>query len=172
MYCRKCGKFIDYEAEICLECQREFLALSEEQRAKEEQTEQKSNEPNAEQNQVIVAQPIQVTNTPVKEGRTDGLAKGIVSIALSFFTFVFFMLIITTDLSYEYAYSEVTSKFIFLLGFAIPSIILGIKSIKQFKNNKRLGRQRPIATFILGLIGLATSAEFLLYGLLCLTSIA
>lgn len=51
------------------------------------------------------------------------------------------------------------------IGMAVVSIILGIQSIKTFVRVKNAGDPPPVATLVLGIVGVALSAEALLIGL-------
>lgn len=165
MYCRKCGKFIDYDAEVCVDCQKELLELYGEPKTQAEAVEKGT----------PIAQPVQQSyvattceqahvnfNTSKETGRTDGLAKGIVSLILSNFAlmFTFAMLdVLSNPLGYVAAY------YILALGFTIPSFCLGLSAVKQLGKNCSEHKAKPVATFVLGLIGFVFAA-------LCLTILA
>lgn len=156
MYCRKCGKFVDYETEICLECQKEYLDALEKSKTQVEEV--KIVESPAQQNCApVCVQPVQVNNKPVNPlvGINDGLAKGIVSLVLSVFAWMFSVLAVNNinDVA-----SGIKILFVFALGFTIPAFCLGISAVNQVKINRREKRAKPVATFTLGLVGLILSA--------------
>lgn len=57
-----------------------------------------------------------------------------------------------------------TPFFILLgLGLAISALIMGIKSIKCFFNQRKSGAVRPFPTLILGIVGMGLSASYMLF---------
>ncbi len=52
------------------------------------------------------------------------------------------------------------------LGLVIPSLILGIKSIKVFTKVKREGGTKPVATLVLGIVGVVSASIGLLFSFL------
>ena len=148
MYCKRCGKFIDYQAEICNECAA------------------------AEQTVAAQVQPVQVVSAPAQEGSMKtGLGKAIACAILGTVSLIFleFMLIpLETISSYgydDYYISELAGMFVLILfsiGLAIPSLILSISSIKTFKDESNAKRIKPIPTLILGIYGLSNAAASIL----------
>ena len=156
MYCRKCGKFVDYETEICLECQKEYLVALEKSKTQVEEI--KTVESPAQQNCASTCvQPVSANVKPANPllGINDGLGKGIASLILSVFAWMFTILTLNalTD-----NLSDIMSIFLFTLGLTIPSFCLGLSAIKQLKINRREKKAKPVATFTLGLVGLILSA--------------
>ncbi|MBR2988204.1 MAG: hypothetical protein IKC64_00600 [Clostridia bacterium] len=164
MYCRRCGRRMDYDAPICKECEEELNSA----RARVSVTPTQD-----EQN----ARPI-YTNAPAgdaKEGFGKALAATIMG-GISIFVFI-----ISIALMYEVSVAYLNSiaygdtgiyfaglsvGFVLLLaslGLAIPSLIMGIQSIKCFVNAKKEGRVKPVGTLVCGIIGLASSAITLSY---------
>ena len=94
MYCKKCGKFIDYDADMCVECQ--------------QATAQSAPVQNAEVVYVQPVQPVQpiVESKPVEEGSmTTGLGKSIASAILGFIGYIFaFVAIMMLSEAVEYSY--------------------------------------------------------------------
>ena len=52
------------------------------------------------------------------------------------------------------------------LGLAIPALVLGIKSIKLFNAGRRAGGVKPVATLVLGIIGVVSASIALSFGAL------
>lgn len=130
MYCKKCGKYIDYNASLCHECQ---------------------------DAEILFSKP-QTMETPVYKGsRMDGFGPALTATILSFFGFVFsyaaFMFI---EMSASGA--KLIILVLLALGLGIPAIVLGAKSISLFKENSSAGMVKPIPTLILGIVGLAYGA--------------
>ena len=171
MFCRKCGKEIDYDAEFCKECQEmeNFFA-----------------EPKPEPDFFGQDQP-QVPVQPVVTGnRKEGFGKALTSTILS--TIAYFVAMIAygiiiaameevdggyynAEVDHEALMMVVGLGVVFMLAalaLAIPALIFGIKSIKCFCRAKREGRIKPIPTLVLGIIGVATSGLVFLFALLIL----
>ena len=160
MYCRKCGKQIDYDAEFCKECQGQggyFLSFQPE--------------------------------PPVLKGsKKDGLVKGILSIIFGVIAFLFVVLFYllawkmreNTSADADFEEAVATGFLIFFLAIlcgvpalahAIPAFVLGILSLKCFFRAKREGRIKPVNTLTLGSIGLAFSLVAILPALYFAVSI-
>ena len=170
MYCRKCGKQIDYEAELCKECQEMETFFSDP--AIEPQFEVK------EQPQ-YTQQPVQPLPGNKKEGFGKALAATILgSIAYFIASVALGMLMGLQDVANDYYYTYDKAAYdavqavsivfaVIALGLAIPALILGIKSMSCFFKQKREGKVKPIATLVLGIVGVATSAFGLFFASLC-----
>ena len=97
-------------------------------------------------------QPQPTTGNP----RMNGFGKALASTILGFFAYFFSA--ITLGVA---EVGEIAATIILLmmtLGMAIPSLIMGIKSIKTFTNAPKQGLPRPIATLVLGIVGLSFAA--------------
>lgn len=179
MYCRKCGKQIDYDSELCKECQEmeEFFSAP----ANEFQFEEKEE---VQQPQQAYYQPQQPTQ-PLPGNKKEGFGKALTSTILGVLAYFLVsialgLLMGLADISYaDFNYDRVAYEAacdliqgiaivitIIAIGLAIPSLILGIKSIKCFIKQKREGKVKPIATLILGIVGLAASGYALLFALI------
>lgn len=159
MYCRKCGKEIFYESPICKECEEAELFFN------------------------FNEQPINFQQEPVgdrKEGFGKALTATILGAIAVFISAIAFGVVTALIEQYTANYyydttaigSIVAVGVVFSLiatGLAIPALILGIKSIKVFKLAVNEGRVKPIATLVLGIVGVATSALAFLYVLLSLS---
>lgn len=145
MYCRKCGKQIDYDEPICNECREAEIFFDD----------SVNND---------FSQPV---GDP-KEGFGLALASTIIG-AITLFIIITAITIITDILvGTIYNVSAGISSIIstLCLGGAIPALIFGIKSIKCFIAAKRDGRIKPVATLVCGIIGLVLSALAMFYVLL------
>ena len=155
MYCRKCGKQIDYDSEFCVECKAEAAA-----RAVYREILEKEYAAKSAQNTSAQVAPKQSPPAPAPQesngksgGRLYGFGKALASAILAFFAFCFMMTATeTVDAGF----------FLFSLGFFIPALIMGISSMKGFFNRKREGYVTPIPSLVLGSIavGLCSIAGF------------
>ena len=165
MYCKKCGKKLDYESDICNECAQNDEFFSAEpiiEPAPQPQPAPVYAEPVA---APAPAAPIDPTNT-----RKYGIGKAITSIILGFVGYIISYLVLTvlTAIMESPGAPEIESPalmfFVFVsLGLAIPSLILGIKSIITFIKRAKGGYVKPIPTLILGIIGVNLAACVLLF---------
>lgn len=158
MYCSKCGKQIDYDAEVCNECAEQEVAARD-------------------------SEPTPTENQPTGS-RKEGFGRSLASTILGAVGFILSMLAITFailaagNLLIEYSESlgvavpieayELLGESatfitlaivfsIFTLGVSIPGMIFGIKSMKVFFKAKREGKVKPIATLVLGICGMVAS---------------
>ena len=97
-------------------------------------------------------QPQPTTGNP----RMNGFGKALASTILGIFSYIFCFVAIEVA-AFELAESAVV-LFLMALGMAIPSLIMGIKSIKTFTSAPKQGLPRPIATLVLGIVGLCAAA--------------
>ena len=160
MYCRKCGKQIDYDADFCHECARQELYESLNGTAEEKSD--------------------QTTLTASNEGSIKtGLGKAITSAILSVVSIIFVMIAYIAALGAIVAYEEgfysatptnvavltsVAVNFSLLtVAAAVIALIFGIKSINCFRTEKKAGRKKPIPTLIMGISSLAVVAYDVLF---------
>lgn len=192
MYCRKCGKYIDSDAEFCKDCDE----LSTYFDGKEPITPfsgngQYSNNPYGNGNSYSnpFGNPYNggYSNTqygvPQAEGsRKEGFGKALAATILS--SIAFFLIIIAfsvmsvalEEYTYGYGYYNSDAYYdmmeaalilaLFSLGMSIPSLIMGISSMKCFFRAKNAGKVKPIPTLVLGIVSVALSGLTLLYVLL------
>lgn len=187
MYCRKCGKYIEYNADCCKDCEEVTTYFD----GKDSVNPYGAyNNPygngngynNPYGNSNAYGNPYNTHyNAPQPVGdRKEGFGKALASTILS--SIAFFLIIIAFSMvsvaleeySYGYYYDDYYSSTmdsaivlaVLSLSMAIPSLIMGISSMKTFFRAKNAGRVKPVATLVLGIIGLATSALTLLYVLL------
>ena len=180
MFCRKCGKQIDYEAEFCKECQEMDAFFGD-------------NKPTVEEPSLIVEQEKPVLEGNRKEGFGKALAATIMG-AIAYFFVIIALGILTSMLGgdlddlemmpYESIHEltvisyDPTLMAIMLITagisifLAIPSLILGIQSIKCFFRQKKAGKVRPVATLVLGIVSVVIAASVLSSALVILPAAA
>ena len=139
MYCRRCGKEIDYDAEYCIECE-----------GRDKEVVQPVYEP-------VVVEPTNEANVP---GRSEGIGKAITSTVLGFVSFL--LAAISIGVVYD-SIGVFIMMFIASIPFAIVSMVNGRKSIKVFQNAVTNRYPKPIATLVCGISGLCLGAFALTY---------
>lgn len=152
MYCSKCGKKIDYDSPICKECEEAEKSLSEtffkEEEFFEDKAESSFENPYPDSPHPSSTQP---------STKLEGFGKALTSTILGFRALVnFFKYANAVSAGLEYLF------LILGIGLAIPALILGIKSIKVYRRVKKEGNVKPVATLILGIVGLVFGALVLL----------
>lgn len=148
MYCKNCGKKIEYDANVCYECQRDEILFGQSVNAVETH---KNTEP-----------------CSIKEEKIDtGIGKAIAGVILggmglfsSWFAFMFAMVASMSSGFFGdiYAVERVLAIVFAIIGI-VPSIIgivFGLKSIRRFIKIKNESDERPVATLVLGIVGTAT----------------
>ena len=167
MYCSKCGKEIDYEAEYCKECQK-VNEYYEKMADKIELTDEECRE---------ALEKEEKAKTAVMGSRKKGFGVALtstissaVSYILGLVAFYYSMFTVTVAAesghSLRWAYSQVRSSgtALFVLAFAvtIAGMVMGICSIHCFKKQRSEGKVAPVATLVLGIVGLALGGLSLL----------
>ena len=148
MYCKKCGKFIDGDADICDDCYT-LDVFGDDGKEKEIQA---------------------VEVTPVGN---FSLAKPITAIVLSnigFYIVYFGIMLMSELLTYE-LYSQIGGAVALALVGAVPCIVglvFGIQSIKLFKTEVTASKGKRIPTLIMGIVSVVTSASGLLLAVIVL----
>lgn len=180
MYCRKCGKQIDYDAPLCKECEQ-----AEQDFGGQMEDAQTADTPTRDEQYPMAAPAVQEDSAPAQEqpkgSRKEGLGASIASAVLGVSSFVMnviallfadLQMIISPSLHQGHPYPVIDPFAIFFLiaGVAtmIPAIILGVKSMLCFFKAKREGRLKPIATLICGISGIVMSGISILYAFLTL----
>lgn len=138
MYCRKCGKEINYDAEMCVECQEneELFRVEGETQAQESVLD------------------FTVPTTQDKGSRMTGfglaLAGAIVSEFAILFSYLMFVVMSVGSMGgvLLMPFSAATSIF---------SLVAGLKSLKTSKNCVNEGKVKPIPTFIMGIISVVSA---------------
>ncbi|MBO5224618.1 MAG: hypothetical protein J6C23_08930 [Clostridia bacterium] len=170
MYCRKCGKFIEYEGEICKEC------LGNDTQPKVQgQLAMQVEQPitaQAEENIQVIAKQESVSVQPQLQSSNSGFGMALASIivgavARSMSSIAEAVLLAgaeyiadinaITPSAEETFYSMAVVGGIILvlaLGGAIPAIVMGIKSIIAFARGKKSGSSN-VAVLVLGIVGIA-----------------
>ncbi len=152
MYCSKCGKKIDYDSPVCRECEEAEKSFSKKFFKDDEFFTNKAESP-SENSYPSSPQP----SSKQPSTRLEGFGVALTATILGFRALVNF---------FKYANATSTGlEYLFLMlgiGLAIPALILGIKSIKVYRRVKKQGGVNPIATLVLGIVGLVFGALVLL----------
>ncbi len=161
MYCKKCGKFIYSDDDYCSDCAPKEAPVN------TPAVDVSAPEP------VVVAEPVaQPDYTPAeptkpkREGRVmdgfgpaiTGVILSIISFSLAYVAFLFLTMngimgMFDEDISGMALEIICIIYIIIALGMAIPSLIMGIKSIRLFRSAIANKRVKPIPAFILGIYG-------------------
>ncbi len=162
MYCRRCGKEIDYDAEYCIECSN--MAREKAQPVEETYYQEPQQETyyQAQSYDYTTQKP---ANTP---SRTAGLGKGITGAIFAFISLIIVALAIELLL-----YDDSTALVLAILGigFSIPALACGRGAISVFKLACRNNHPKPIATLICGIFGVAMGATSLFCSVISFFSI-
>ncbi len=105
-------------------------------------------------------QPQPTTGNP----RMNGFGKALTSTILGFVSFIFSV----EAIGFAYESFAAIVLLMMTLGMAIPSLVMGIRSIKTFTGAPKQGLPRPIATLVLGITGLSLAAIALFFCFICL----
>ena len=175
MYCKKCGKQLDYEGDICKDCEEAELYFG-------STPEQPVEAP-------VTTETVQPVVIQQDGDRKFGFGKALASTimgAIAYFVMCMAygiplgIIEVLEEASYASGGAEAASLgiaitmvfFLIGLGLCIPSLIMGISSIKCFFARKKAGYAKPVPTLVLGIIGVATSAMAILFALLALLLIS
>lgn len=172
MYCRKCGKQIDYDSEFCIECKAEAAAKAAYAEVMKKGVEGLTEDAKPLSEPVAARQDVPVAARPApKNPRLYGLAKGVLSASFGLIAAVFAIiaLIIFIKISLPVG-GEITTMPVpdatpainSILGYLsaaallnVPSLVFGILSVVSYKRCVKAGWGKPTATLVLGIIGLA-----------------
>lgn len=190
-YCRNCGKQIDAsEGQLCEECRHQELVFGEYENAAQETTEvtavneeQTFNQQNYNQqtngyyNQgytnSYTEAPKQEVKPEPKGNRMDGFGRALASTIVGTFAYIFGLVAYVIAL----AALEITDSgavggsivcFLLAIAPAIIALINGIRSVKLFNERRKEGAKKPIATLVLGIVGIVSAAIALLFVLITL----
>lgn len=169
MYCRKCGKQIDYDAEICVECQEneELFTRTDESVVSE----------SAPENEYVEQQ----SCAPEKEENGSrmfgfGLALAAVIVAQFATGFISGMFGSITEISESLAGEWLIVLLVLCpiaIGMSVFTLIAGIKSVKRYANCCNQGKVKPIPTLVLGIAAIVLSGlNFLILSIAPFTLIA
>ena len=146
MYCKKCGKKLDYDGDLCEECRNRELVYGDEEKKAEAETTSTTYDPFDEP-------PIGVNPAsgygnsayvPDNGDRMHGFGKALTAAILSEVAVV----------------SVALGVFLILatIAMAVISLVFGIQSIKTFVADKNAGKVKPIATLVCGIAGVVAAA--------------
>ncbi len=165
MYCKKCGKFIYSDDDYCNDCVPKEATVDTPAVDRPEP--------------VTVREPVaQTAYTPAesakpkREGRVmDGFGPALTSVILGgevaapLATAAYFLsvLFLASEDSIQYGVASIICAvyIVIAIALAIPSLVMGIKSIKLFKSAVANGRVKPIPALILGICGTVFGASAL-----------
>jgi hypothetical protein len=156
MYCRKCGKYIPSNADVCADCA-------------------------AKEAQYTPVTPI--VNIPQKQGSLmNGFGKALTAAILGFVGFFcslfgYLFSVVTFGLSTAGESTESQLIFsilfwVFAVGLAIPALLFGVRSIKLFIAEKKAGHKKPIPTLALGIGAVVFVGTIAIFALITLFLIA
>lgn len=167
MYCKKCGKFIYNDDDYCSDC------APTEAPAAAPIVEAPTPEPIIESAPIAepVCTPVEPSKTQ-RQGRVmDGFGPALTSVILSsqvatplavaaYFLSVLFL---ASEDRIQYVVASIICAvyIVIAIALAIPSLVMGIKSIKLFKSAAANGRVKPIPALILGICGTVFGASAL-----------
>lgn len=162
MYCRKCGKQIDYDARVCKECEETEAFFGPDTPEKQQppvqqkQPAQPINPYAPQPPYYYVPQQSMPQPMPMQGSNKKGFGVALTAVILG--GVAEFLSAIAAEL----VATGYMVMALLALGCAIPALILGIKSIKLFFSEKKAGNVKPIPTFVMGLIGTILSGSVLL----------
>ena len=172
MYCRRCGKKIDYAAEICLECQREVLSAEATSSAEENGGREayrsahvqpaRTGDPVPQADFAPAAKPTSRSNPDSRQGRA--LASTVMGVAAALVSYCCFIAAIVlsggvgSDLGRLYFYQF----WIGATAMGVVALVFGIKSIVHYNKCRAQCGKKYVATLVLGIVGLVSSSIALL----------
>ena len=159
MYCKKCGKKLDYDGDLCEECRNRELVYGDEQKKAETETTSTAYDPF--DDPPIGANPSRGYNNaayvPETENgdRMHGFGKALAAAILGDLAAAFSYIGIYVCL-FSVALGVLTV--LATIAMSVIALVFGIQSIKTFIADKNAGRVKPIATLVCGIAGVATAA--------------
>ena len=144
MYCKKCGKFIGNDADLCDECKaQEETAFGEFSNQKE---------------QPYTPEPTYYSTSTYNGGEVS-LGKPIAAIILSHIGFflIYIGLIVMAGSTYYDDYSAATVLMLIGGSISIVGLVLGIRSIAYFKATSMIKSGKRIPLLILGIISVVVA---------------
>lgn len=173
MFCYKCGKYMESDAVICPEC----LAQTQEQLQNTSVQESACAPVDAQPTQAVVLNTQQAptaTNTK-KPGNKAGIVAFVMGILSAVFSAIATILL---DIAYSFmeeGYDPSTVTFevsiaTSILFVVVPlialTIVFGIRAIVNFVKAGKLKAKRPVAGFVMGLVGMSSLIVSVLYSLI------
>ncbi len=155
MYCKKCGKEIDYDAEICIECQ--------------------GSANSADEHDFYTEENYYASMYAEGQARKAGLGRAITGAAFGLVALIcscFAMSILSAmveDYGYVFDSAVLSTSYglaVVSIGLGIPAVINGIKSIIVFRDAKKGALPKPIPTFICGIASCAFTVISVVYVIL------
>lgn len=170
MYCKKCGKFIGTDSDLCDECSKNSNEVfSEFAEKKEETTTPKGATPNEYTPKANTTNPTYNTNNEINLGRAiAGAILGFVGFLISYIAVILLAELLVLDPS------DVGGAMVAIIFSVVPSVIslvFGIKSIANFKSTSHVKNGKRIPLLILGissvvLAGLSLFLVFIIFVIL------
>ena len=152
MYCKKCGKKIEYDSDVCYECQRDEMLFGQSTNAGATKM------PNA-------------MDDKIDKGTGKAIASVILGATGAELSIVAYALIILLFALTLGRLSAVMECILIISGGLVTSIlglVFGIKSIKKFIKVKNEYGVKPVATLVLGIAGTATGGFGIFFSFLSL----
>ena len=157
MYCKKCGKKLDYDGDLCEECRNRELVYGDEQTKAETASTAYDpfDEPSTDANRATGNGNVAYMPSGENGDRMHGFGKALTSAILGDVGVV---------LAYFGIYASIFSVglgiFLILgsIALAVLGLVFGIQSVQTFIADKNAGRVKPIATLVCGIIGIVGSA--------------
>ena len=162
MYCYKCGKFIETDDTLCPDCKAQeeqtcvhpaVVEYTEQQEASQEQTCQQTCQPEVYQQVVYNPQPISLKK-PSNGFGVASMVLGIVALIMS--------VIALANATPSYA-GVVAVVYLLAQPAIIIALVNGIKAIVVFIKACKNKQPKPIAGFVMGIIGLTLMGMAMLY---------
>lgn len=163
MYCRKCGKWIDGDAQLCQDCQEDTKQNEEFFSAPKTAAPENSNTytaPNPAPNPAP-AQPQYVDTGSVMYGFGKALTSTILGIVGFIFACVSYAGIAVAGATSSWALYVVMT--LFSVACTVIALVFGPMSIKAFVTQKNAGKKKPIPALVLGIVGVVWAAISVLY---------
>lgn len=179
MYCTKCGKEINYDSRFCVDCAKELaieatlaanrasvgsapaqVTTAPEAEAVAAPTQTEAAAAPAELVPVVIDEvKTEVKAAPAPNSEINGKGKAIASLVMSCVSFLLAYLSI-----FFVIFAPGLGVFMLIAAtpLAIISLVQGIKCIKIFSSFARAGLKKPVATLVMGIIGLVTAATSLM----------
>ena len=175
MYCKKCGKQLDFDGDICKDCAENEAYFGSAQQSAPAQEAAPAVAP-----ATPAPAPAQTAQPIAQDGdRKFGFGKALASTIMGAISNGMASIASGIPLGIELAIMELgyanggaelalggiavtIIMALISIGLAIPALIMGIKSIKTFNERKNAGYVKPVATLVLGIIGVVCAGLALL----------